>query len=108
MSYELYGVLSGAVSLITGEKVRPAYGGEDESFLNKVVAPIYDEIYAVGHPYFSAIRLSTALEVIMMAVFFFVMKEALKNKNGVSDHSTWRNYDDLNEFFWSDTTFYWV
>uniref|UniRef100_M8B6D1 1,3-beta-glucan synthase component FKS1-like domain-containing protein n=1 Tax=Aegilops tauschii TaxID=37682 RepID=M8B6D1_AEGTA len=46
MSYELYGVLSGAVSLITGEK------------------------------------------------------EALKNKNGVSDHSTWRNYDDLNEFFW--------
>ncbi|XP_048538408.1 putative callose synthase 8 isoform X3 [Triticum urartu] len=77
MSYELYGVLSGAVSLITGEKVRPAYGGEDESFLNKVVAPIYDEIYA----------------------------EALKNKNGVSDHSTWRNYDDLNEFFWSADCF---
>uniref|UniRef100_A0A0E0G498 1,3-beta-glucan synthase n=1 Tax=Oryza nivara TaxID=4536 RepID=A0A0E0G498_ORYNI len=23
--------------------------------------------------------------------------ESLKNKNGVSDHSTWRNYDDLNE-----------
>ncbi|CAM0945991.1 unnamed protein product [Alopecurus aequalis] len=66
MSYELYGVLSGAVSLITGEKVRPAYGGQDESFLNK---------------------------------------EALKNKNGVSDHSTWRNYDDLNEFFWSADCF---
>uniref|UniRef100_A0A0D9VE88 1,3-beta-glucan synthase n=1 Tax=Leersia perrieri TaxID=77586 RepID=A0A0D9VE88_9ORYZ len=69
MSYELYGVLSGAVSLITGEKVRPAYGGDDESFLNKVVTPIYREIY----------------------------EESLKNKNGVSDHSTWRNYDDLNE-----------
>uniref|UniRef100_A0A0E0JXY6 1,3-beta-glucan synthase n=1 Tax=Oryza punctata TaxID=4537 RepID=A0A0E0JXY6_ORYPU len=69
MSYELYGVLSGAVSLITGEKVRPAYGGDDESFLKKVVTPIYEEIY----------------------------EESLKNKNGVSDHSTWRNYDDLNE-----------
>uniref|UniRef100_A0A0D3F323 1,3-beta-glucan synthase n=1 Tax=Oryza barthii TaxID=65489 RepID=A0A0D3F323_9ORYZ len=34
--------------------------------------------------------------------------ESLKNKNGVSDHSTWRNYDDLNEFFWLDTMLYWV
>ena len=47
MSYELYGVLSGAVSLITGEKVRPAYGGEDESFLKNVVKPIYDVIFQV-------------------------------------------------------------
>uniref|UniRef100_I1NYZ2 1,3-beta-glucan synthase n=1 Tax=Oryza glaberrima TaxID=4538 RepID=I1NYZ2_ORYGL len=31
--------------------------------------------------------------------------ESLKNKNGVSDHSTWRNYDDLNEFFWSADCF---
>jgi hypothetical protein len=45
MSYELYGVLSGAVSLITGEKVRPAYGGDDESFLNDVVKPIYNVIF---------------------------------------------------------------
>lgn len=47
MSYELYGVLSGAVSLITGEKVRPAYGGDDESFLNNVVKPIYNVIFQV-------------------------------------------------------------
>jgi callose synthase len=77
MSYELYGVLSGAVSLITGEKVRPAYGGDDESFLNDVVKPIYNVIF----------------------------QEAQKNKNGGSDHSTWRNYDDLNEFFWSTDCF---
>ncbi|KAK3152612.1 hypothetical protein QOZ80_2BG0161290 [Eleusine coracana subsp. coracana] len=77
MSYELYGVLSGSVSLITGEKVRPAYGGDEESFLNHVVTPIYNVIY----------------------------EEALKNKDGVSDHSTWRNYDDLNEFFWSTDCF---
>jgi callose synthase len=47
MSYELHGVLSGAVSIITGEKIIPAYGGEDESFLNNVVTPIYKEIEAV-------------------------------------------------------------
>ncbi|XP_062218735.1 putative callose synthase 8 [Phragmites australis] len=77
MSYELYGVLSGAVSLITGEKVRPAYGGDDESFLNNVVRPIY----------------------------IVILEEAQKNKNGASDHSTWRNYDDINEFFWSADCF---
>ncbi|XP_022717420.1 putative callose synthase 8 isoform X2 [Durio zibethinus] len=31
--------------------------------------------------------------------------EAEKNKSGTADHSTWRNYDDLNEFFWSPDCF---
>ncbi|XP_020251345.1 putative callose synthase 8 isoform X2 [Asparagus officinalis] len=73
MAYELYGVLTGAVSLNTGEKVLPAYGGGSESFLENVVSPLYRVIY----------------------------EEARKNKNGTADHSSWRNYDDLNEFFWS-------
>lgn len=47
MAYELYGVLSGAVSLNTGEKVRPAYGGKPESFLDNVVTPIYTVLYEV-------------------------------------------------------------
>lgn len=47
MANELYGVLSGAVSPITGEKVRPANGGGSESFLNNVVTPIYRVIYEV-------------------------------------------------------------
>lgn len=45
MAYELYGVLTGAVSLNTGEKVFPAYGGGSESFLENVVTPIYRVIY---------------------------------------------------------------
>lgn len=28
------------------------------------------------------------------------LKEAKKSKCGTTDHSTWRNYDDLNEYFW--------
>lgn len=30
------------------------------------------------------------------------LKEAKKSKSGTADHSTWRNYDDLNEYFWSE------
>jgi len=47
MSYEMHGVLSGAISLTTWERVIPAYGGEPESFLNNVVTPIYNVIRMV-------------------------------------------------------------
>ncbi|KAF9621111.1 hypothetical protein IFM89_016605 [Coptis chinensis] len=73
MAFELYGMLAGNVSPMTGENVKPAYGGEEEAFLRKVVSPIYDSI----------------------------AKEADFSKRGKSKHSQWRNYDDLNEYFWS-------
>lgn len=28
------------------------------------------------------------------------LKEAKKSKGGTTDHAMWRNYDDLNEYFW--------
>ncbi|WRX34228.1 Glycosyl transferase [Theobroma cacao] len=73
MAFELYGMLAGNVSPMTGENVKPAYGGEEEAFLKKVVTPIYDVI----------------------------RREAEISKRGKSKHSQWRNYDDLNEYFWS-------
>ncbi|CAN8247661.1 unnamed protein product [Cochlearia groenlandica] len=73
MAFELYGMLAGSVSPMTGEHVKPAYGGEDEAFLQKVVTPIYKTI----------------------------AKEAKRSRGGKSKHSEWRNYDDLNEYFWS-------
>ncbi|KAK2977668.1 hypothetical protein RJ640_015665 [Escallonia rubra] len=73
MAFELYGMLAGNVSPMTGENVKPAYGGEEEAFLGKVVTPIYEVI----------------------------SKEAARSKKGKSKHSQWRNYDDLNEYFWS-------
>ncbi|KAM7266925.1 hypothetical protein ACFE04_009091 [Oxalis oulophora] len=76
MAYELHGMVTGAVSLKTLEKVMPAYGGGKESFLNNVITPIY----RVTH------------------------EEAQKNKSGTA-YSTWRNYDDLNEYFWSPDCF---
>ncbi|KAK4492425.1 hypothetical protein RD792_003230 [Penstemon davidsonii] len=73
MAFELYGMLAGNVSPMTGENVKPAYGGEEEAFLKKVVTPIYEVI----------------------------AREAARSKKGKSKHSQWRNYDDLNEYFWS-------
>ncbi|KAE8718759.1 Callose synthase 4 [Hibiscus syriacus] len=73
MAFELYGMLAGNVSPLTGENIRPAYGGEEEAFLKKVITPIYKVI----------------------------RREAEKSKRGRSKHSQWRNYDDLNEYFWS-------
>ncbi|XP_058090540.1 callose synthase 3-like [Magnolia sinica] len=73
MAFELYGMLAGNVSPMTGENVKPAYGGDEEAFLRKVVTPIYETI----------------------------AKEAERSKRGKSKHSQWRNYDDLNEYFWS-------
>ncbi|CAJ1957834.1 unnamed protein product [Sphenostylis stenocarpa] len=77
MAYELHGILSGAISLTTWEKVMPAYGGEPESFLINVVTPIYNVI----------------------------SKEVANSNGGAADHSVWRNYDDLNEYFWSPDCF---
>lgn len=47
MAYELHGLLAGNVSIITGENIKPSYGGDDESFLRKVIAPIYRVIEKV-------------------------------------------------------------
>lgn len=44
MAYELHGLLAGNVSIVTGENIKPSYGGDDESFLRKVITPIYHVI----------------------------------------------------------------
>ncbi|XP_075501475.1 callose synthase 5-like isoform X1 [Primulina tabacum] len=77
MAYELHGLLAGNVSIVTGENIKPSYGGDDESFLRKVITPIYRVIE----------------------------KESKKEKNGKAPHSAWCNYDDLNEYFWSSDCF---
>lgn len=77
MAFELYGMLARSVSPMTGETIKPAYGGDEEVFLRKVVTPIYK----------------------------IIAEEARQSKGGISKHSLWRNYDDLNEYFWSVNCF---
>ena len=52
MAFELYGMLAGNVSPTTGENVKPAYGGAEESFLKLVVTPIYKIIEMVKFLHF--------------------------------------------------------
>ncbi|CAN6996678.1 unnamed protein product [Brassica rapa subsp. trilocularis] len=73
MAFELYGILAGSVSPMTGERIKPAYGGGDEAFLQKVVTPI-DKTVA---------------------------KDAKRSRGGKLKHSERRHYDDFNEYFWS-------
>ncbi|KAK9102524.1 hypothetical protein Sjap_019778 [Stephania japonica] len=77
MAYELHGLLAGNVSIVTGENIKPSYGGDDEAFLRRVITPLYRVI----------------------------QKEAQKSRHGKIPHSDWCNYDDLNEYFWSSDCF---
>lgn len=47
MAYELHGLLAGNVSIVTGENIKPSYGGDDEAFLRKVITPLYRVIEKV-------------------------------------------------------------
>lgn len=52
MAYELRGLLENNISIVTGENIRPSYGGDDEAFLKKVVTPIYrviERVYFLFH-----------------------------------------------------------
>ncbi|XP_028116346.1 callose synthase 10 isoform X1 [Camellia sinensis] len=45
------------------------------------------------------------LEQIICPIYGTVAKEAEENNNGKASHSSWRNYDDFNEYFWSPGCF---
>ncbi|XP_022741586.1 callose synthase 7-like isoform X3 [Durio zibethinus] len=45
------------------------------------------------------------LRTVITPIYKVLFKEARKNKEGMASHSRWSNYDDLNEFFWSDNCF---
>lgn len=107
MAFELYGMLAGNVSPLTGEPVKPVYGGDNEAFLMKVVKPIYDTIAKVCFCTFYGIKnFLIMFDLITIASFqFYALQEAQKGKKGKAKHSQWRNYDDLNEYFWYYASF---
>lgn len=76
MAMELNLILEDFYDRDTGRPVLPATCGEN-AFLLKVVTPIYSAIKA----------------------------EVDASRNGSAPHSAWRNYDDINEYFWSSRCF---
>ncbi|KAF5754287.1 putative 1,3-beta-glucan synthase [Helianthus annuus] len=76
MANEMHGTLFGNVQPVSGGTYQAAPVGE-ETFLRDVITPIYEVL----------------------------RKEARRNQGGKVSHASWRNYDDLNEYFWSDRCF---
>ncbi|XP_034931191.1 putative callose synthase 6 isoform X1 [Populus alba] len=76
MAHEVYGILHSNVHPVSGETYEIT-PPDDEAFLRNVITPIYQVL----------------------------REEARRNKGGKASHSKWRNYDDLNEYFWSDKCF---
>lgn len=76
MAHELNLILDDRDDPETGRPYLPVISGEN-GFLNYVVKPLYDTI----------------------------KDEVGFSKGGSKPHSAWRNYDDLNEFFWSRRCF---
>ncbi|KAK7312806.1 hypothetical protein VNO77_36953 [Canavalia gladiata] len=76
MANELNRILEDFIDENTGQPVMPSISGEN-AFLNFVVKPIYETI----------------------------RREVESSRNGTAPHSAWRNYDDINEYFWSKRCF---
>ncbi|RLM93593.1 callose synthase 11-like [Panicum miliaceum] len=76
MALDLNHVIDQSIDVETGRPSIPAVHGED-AFLEKVVTPIYNVLKA----------------------------EVEFSRNGTKPHSAWRNYDDVNEYFWSRRVF---
>jgi callose synthase len=70
MATELHCILEGFIDTTTGRPANPTMHGEN-AFLVRVVTPIYDIIRA----------------------------KAESSRDGKAPHATWRNYDDINEYF---------
>ncbi|KAK8529605.1 hypothetical protein V6N13_102510 [Hibiscus sabdariffa] len=76
MAMELNKIIGRLVDVNTGRLLMPSLSGEN-AFLNCVVKPIYETVKA----------------------------EVESSKKGTAPHTAWRNYDDLNEYFWSKGCF---
>ncbi|XP_023512580.1 callose synthase 12-like [Cucurbita pepo subsp. pepo] len=76
MAMELNKILEDYIDENTGQPILPSVSGEN-AFLNCVVKPIYETIKS----------------------------EVESSKNGTAPHRVWRNYDDINEYFWSKRCF---
>ncbi|XXG90080.1 hypothetical protein AAC387_Pa12g1925 [Persea americana] len=76
MAMELNRILEDYIDENTGRPALPSISGEN-AFHFQVVKPIYKTIQA----------------------------EVDSSRNGTAPHSAWRNYDDINEYFWSRRCF---
>ncbi|XVF87488.1 hypothetical protein PTKIN_Ptkin18bG0124100 [Pterospermum kingtungense] len=59
-----------------------------------------------GRPFVPSISGNCAfLKCIVMPFYQTIKTEVESSRNGTAPHSAWRNYDDINEYFWSKRCF---
>ncbi|KAM7274363.1 hypothetical protein ACFE04_029027 [Oxalis oulophora] len=83
------------------------------SFLEKIICPIYGTLSASwkdlvgfgGMPLILSGCIACLTFCTSSGSSFCSLDEAENNNNGKAAHSSWRNYDDFNEYFWSPTCF---
>ncbi|XP_048141589.1 callose synthase 11-like isoform X2 [Rhodamnia argentea] len=72
--------------------------------LNDILEARIDE--NTGRPFLPSVyRQKPFLKSIVMPIYQTIKIEVEGSRNGRAPHSAWRNYDDLNEYFWSRRCF---
>ncbi|KAK8637452.1 hypothetical protein V6N13_064871 [Hibiscus sabdariffa] len=77
---------------------------------HNMASDVYETLSCKVHPV-SETNQTTApdqeyfLRTVVTPIYKVLLEEAKKNKGGKASHSRWSNYDDLNEFFWSENCF---
>ncbi|GMN50800.1 hypothetical protein TIFTF001_019956 [Ficus carica] len=70
---------------------------------------VLDEHYIdrdTGRPFLPSISGECAfLKSVVMPIYQTISAEVESSRNGKAPHSAWRNYDDINEYFWSRRCF---
>lgn len=72
--------------------------------LNRIVEEYIDR--NTGQPCLPSVSGQNAfLKCVVMPIYQTIKDEVESSRNGSAPHSAWRNYDDLNEYFWSRRCF---
>ncbi|XVF58503.1 hypothetical protein PTKIN_Ptkin07bG0071100 [Pterospermum kingtungense] len=77
---------------------------------HNMASDVFEVLSSKVHPVNSTNRTAVPdqeyfLKTVIIPLYKVLFKEARKNKEGRASHSRWSNYDDLNEFFWSENCF---
>ncbi|KAM1762467.1 hypothetical protein ACFX12_005110 [Malus domestica] len=72
--------------------------------LNKVLDEYTDP--DTGRPFLPSVSGDCGyLKSVVMPIYQTIKTEVESSRNGTAPHSAWRNYDDINEYFWSRRCF---
>ena len=104
MAEDVNGLLFGNVHPVTGDTYHRSQTAapDEEKFLRTVITPIYQVLHKVIIVLlYCTYCLFQHFQALYMNIdYIWWKKEAKRNNGGKASHSRWRNYDDLNEYFW--------